>query len=73
MPIGYTLLGFALAATVIANVLFVLCGKADRTGLCDWAKRFVALATASVVGACTYLAYLIATHQFQVHYVAEYT
>ncbi|WP_394795557.1 cytochrome c biogenesis protein CcsA [Armatimonas sp.] len=73
MPLGYTLLGFALAATVIANVLFVLCGKADRTGLCDWAKRFVALATTSVIGACAYLAYLIATHQFQVHYVAEYT
>jgi cytochrome c-type biogenesis protein CcmF len=73
MPLGYTLLGLALAATVIANVLFVACGKAERSGLCDWAKRFVALATTSVIGACAYLAYLIATHQFQVHYVAEYT
>jgi cytochrome c-type biogenesis protein CcmF len=63
----------ALAATVIANVLFVLCGKAEKDGLCLWAKRFVALATTSVIGACAYLAYLIATHQFQVHYVAEYT
>ena len=73
MPLGYTLLGLALAATVIANVLFVACGKAERAGLCDWAKRFVALATTSVIGACAYLATLIATHQFQVHYVAEYT
>ena len=73
MPLGYTLLGLALAATVIANVLFVLCGKGERGALCNWAKRFVALAATGVIGACAYLAYLIATHQFQVHYVAEYT
>lgn len=73
MPLGFSLLVIALVATVAANVLFTLCGKSGREGLCVWARRATALATTSVIGACAYLAYLIATHQFQVAYVAEYT
>lgn len=73
MPLGYVLLALALVASVAANVLFTLCGKSGREGLCVWARRSVAFATVSVVGACGLLAYLIATHQFQVAYVAEYT
>lgn len=73
MPLGYVLLSIALIATVAANVLFTLCGKSGREGLCVWARRSTALATTGVVGACVYLAYLIATHQFQVAYVAEVT
>jgi cytochrome c-type biogenesis protein CcmF len=74
MILGYTLLWLALALTVAANVLFTL---ARRRG---WEEKFLTLArgtvvgsAAAVVGAAGYLAYLIATHQFQVAYVAEYS
>jgi cytochrome c-type biogenesis protein CcmF len=77
MPLGYGLLACALIATVAANVLFVV-GRGRNTeaakeAMLAWARRMVYVATASVIGASVYLSYLIATHQFQVAYVAEYS
>lgn len=77
MIFGYFLLYLALAATVGANVLWVL---AQDTRHADRAARFTAgaktavfTATAGVVGAALYLMTLIGTHQFQVAYVAAYS
>ena len=66
MPIGYGLLIFAMVATVAANVLLPLQQVA-------WGKRAALLSTAGILGAAAYLMSLIATHQFQVAYVAEYS
>ncbi len=73
MPIGYGLLIFAMVMTVAANILFPLSTRAGREGLFVWAKRAAYLSTAGIVGAALYLMNLIATHQFQFEYVAEYS
>jgi Cytochrome c biogenesis factor len=73
MILGYLLLALALVATVGANVLFTLSRRPGRATLLKAAKGAVVTAAAGVVGASAYLAYLIATHQFQVAYVAEYS
>jgi cytochrome c-type biogenesis protein CcmF len=69
---GYLLTGIALALTVAANLFF---GFAWRRGEI-WVKRgrlAVVGATASILASAAYLVYLIATHQFHVSYVAEYS
>jgi cytochrome c-type biogenesis protein CcmF len=73
MILGYILLSLALAATAIANLLFTQGRRDDQKFLLDWGRKCAVVAAASVVGAAGYLAYLIATHQFQVSYVAEYS
>jgi cytochrome c-type biogenesis protein CcmF len=73
MPIGYGLLILALVATVAANVLFPLSTRSRQERLLPWAKKAAYLSTASIASAAAYLMYLIATHQFQVAYVAEYS
>ncbi len=77
MILGYGLILFALAATLGACVLFALSarrrgGDADAR-LVRLARTFVVLAAGGIVGASVYLMSLIASHQFQVAYVAEFT
>jgi cytochrome c-type biogenesis protein CcmF len=73
MILGYTLLNLALLATVIAAGLFIA-GRGKNLERLVGPARWAALAAAlSVIGASVYLDYLIATHQFQVAYVAEYS
>jgi cytochrome c-type biogenesis protein CcmF len=73
MILGYILLSLALAATAIANLLFTQSRRDNQKHLIDWARKAAVVAAGGVVGAAVYLAYLIATHQFQVAYVAEYS
>lgn len=73
MILGYVFLILALTLTVAANVLWVLGRVPKREGLLTWAKRAVVGATGAIVASAGYLTYLIATHQFQVAYVAEYS
>lgn len=73
MILGYALLALALAATVGACVCFTLSRREGRAALLSLARRMVVLGAVSVVAASGYLVYLIATHQFQVAYVAEYS
>lgn len=73
MVLGYVLLALGLVLTVAANVLYTVARRKEQAGLEVWAQRCVLGATASVIGASGYLQYLIATHQFQVAYVAEYS
>ena len=73
MILGYLLLALALVATVAANVLFTLSRRPGKESLLRAARGAVVVAAAGVVGASAYLSYLIATHQFQVAYVAEYS
>lgn len=71
MPLGYSLLALALFLTASAGVLFALGVRKPEFGA---KARWVAVAaTACVISASVYLDYLIATHQFQVAYVAEYS
>lgn len=70
---GYGLLILALVATVAANVLFPLSTRAGQEKLLPWAKKLAYLSTGSIMAAAGFLMYLIATHQFQVAYVAEYS
>lgn len=71
MPLGYTLLSLALLATIAGGVLYAL-GERNPI-LAARARWFAVTAAACVVVASGYLDYLIATHQFQVAYVAEYS
>ena len=73
MILGYILLSLALGATAVANLLFTQGRRDDQKFLIDWARKAAVVAAAGVIGAAGYLAYLIATHQFQVSYVAEYS
>jgi cytochrome c-type biogenesis protein CcmF len=73
MPFGYTLIGLALVLTVAANVLFTVGRRNGGEGLVRWARWATVGAAASVVGASAYLCCLIATHHFEVAYVAEYS
>ena len=73
MPLGYGLLIFAMVATVAANVLLALSVREGREKLLLWGRRAALASTGGIVGAAGYLGYLIATHQFQVSYVAEYS
>ena len=73
MPIGYGLLILAMVATVAANVLLPLATREGGTRLLPWGRRAALLSTAGILGAAAYLMGLIATHQFQVAYVAEYS
>ena len=73
MILGYSLLIIALVATVAANVLFVLSRGQGKEGLAKIAQTGVSVALAGIVGASTYLMYLIGTPQFAFQYVAEYT
>jgi cytochrome c-type biogenesis protein CcmF len=75
MPIGYSLLGIALAATIAAAVLFTLSRRRSDGGgpLVRAARWSVLVATAGIVAASGYLIFLFATHQFQVAYVAEFS
>ncbi|MDX1931692.1 MAG: cytochrome c biogenesis protein CcsA [Capsulimonadales bacterium] len=72
MVLGYLLTGLALALTVIANVFFAFARRQGEVWVVR-GKQAVTAATAAIVGAAGYLVYLIATHQFQVSYVAEYS
>jgi len=80
MVLGYVLLSVALAATVLANVLFTLSwrGHGNTNGEGDarllQAGRLSALtATGGVAFAALFLMWLIANHEFSVAYVAEYS
>lgn len=73
MVLGYVLLALALLITVGANVLYAIARRPERAGLEVWARRCVLGSTAAIIGAAVFLQYLIATHQFQVAYVAEYS
>jgi cytochrome c-type biogenesis protein CcmF len=74
MILGFTLLIAALVSTVLANVLFTAARRPKAApGLFGAAKGAVLGGAAGIVGAAAYLAYLIATHQFQFAYVAEYS
>jgi cytochrome c-type biogenesis protein CcmF len=73
MILGYVLLALALILTVGANVLYTVARRPERAGLEVWARRCVLGATGAVLASSVYLQYLIATHQFQVAYVAEYS
>ncbi|GAB4455223.1 MAG: cytochrome c biogenesis protein CcsA [Armatimonadaceae bacterium] len=73
MVLGYILLGLALALTVVAAALYIAAQKPNLAKREAWARRCALGATGAIVGASVYLQYLIATHQFQVAYVAEYS
>jgi cytochrome c-type biogenesis protein CcmF len=73
MILGYVLLALALGFTVAANVLFVISRRAGAENLGRYARWSAIGAAASISGASAYLVQLIATHQFQVAYVAEYS
>ena len=73
MILGYTLLSLALLCTVVANVLFVLSRRKESDTLFKAARLAVLGATSGVILSALYLMQLIATHQFQVAYVAEYS
>lgn len=73
MITGYTFLSIALVLTVAANVLFVLSRRTEKETLFRVARLAVLGATGGVVLSALYLMQLIATHQFQVAYVAEYS
>lgn len=73
MNLGDVLLRSGLLVTVAAIVLFILSTSKGKEGLLAWAKRGVVGATVLIIGAAACLTYLIATHQFQYEYVAEYS
>lgn len=71
---GYAFVALALLATLIAFGLFLAAQRAeDPSSLESAAKCAAAAAAALVACASGYLVYLIATHQFQVAYVAEFS
>lgn len=78
MILGYGLILFALAATLGAAGLFFVASRRNAndafgTRLTRLARVLVATSAVGVVGASVYLMSLIAAHQFQVAYVAEFT
>jgi len=76
MILGYSLVLIALAATVAAGVLFMLSRRvagASSANRLRLARGLVVGAAGAVVVASGYLMFLIATHQFQVAYVAAFT
>jgi cytochrome c-type biogenesis protein CcmF len=76
MVLGYTLIALALAATLGAGALFSWSSRRGGNGsesLLRLARGFVVTAAVTVVAASAYLMFLIATHQFQVAYVAAFS
>ncbi|MDR3708930.1 MAG: cytochrome c biogenesis protein CcsA [Capsulimonadaceae bacterium] len=74
MIAGYVLLALALIATITAAGLFVASWRAQAPeAMAALAKRAAIAAAVCVASASAYLVFLIATHQFQVAYVAEYS
>ena len=71
MVLGYILISVALIATLAAAALFLSSRRAPGRAVA--ARRVCTFAALCVVAASIYLDYLIATHQFQVAYVAEYS
>lgn len=73
MSLGNGLLVFALTATVLANVLYVVSRSKGREKLRPWAGRAVVAGALGILGASAWLMNLIGNHRFEYHYVAEYS
>ncbi|HEY3331672.1 MAG TPA: cytochrome c biogenesis protein CcsA [Capsulimonadaceae bacterium] len=71
---GTVFLSLALISTLVAAVLFALGQRSPLTSRLLAAARLTAVAAAVLVACASgYLIYLIATHQFQYIYVAEFS